>query len=114
MAESSSNTPWRHDAEHIRHLQLAHAAYIESTYRGLTSKPGNPDGVRIETFGETRTFIANGPRFTNRAIFSGNETVETVDAVFSHFDANSAACIIEVNPANFYPSTPFSWRGTLL
>lgn len=115
MAESSTNnTPWRHDADHIRRLQLAHADYIESTYRGLMVKPGNPDGVCIETFGEARTFIAKGPRFTNRAVFTGNETAETVNAVFAHFDANGAACVIEVNPANFYPGPPFVWRSNLM
>ena len=103
-----------HDAENIQLLQQAHADHIESIYRGLSKQLGNPDGVHIKSFGATRTFIANGWRMENRIIFSGNESVAEIDAVLDYFDQHKASCVIEVNPANFYHSQPFSWNAELL
>jgi hypothetical protein len=112
-----TNTPssfWMHDAAHIRRLQHAHADHIESIYTGLSLVAGNPDQIRIQRFGDTRTFIASGERFTNRIILSGNETVTDLATLFAYYDEYQAGCVIEVNPANFYPSTPFSWDSALV
>lgn len=100
-----------HDDTHIRRLQRAHADHIESIYRGLAQLPGNPDGVQIRAFGDTRTFLAHGERFTNRVILTGNETLADLDTIFAYYDQNQAGCVIELNPANFYPTAPFAWES---
>lgn len=105
---------WTHDAPHIRRLQHAHADCIEAIYTGLAGVAGNPDHIRIQRFGDTRTFLARGERFSNRIIFTGNEPPPDLDALFAYYDQHHASCFIEVNPANFYPSTPFSWRSVLV
>lgn len=105
---------WRHDRAHVRMLQQAHADHIESIYRGLAQQPGNPHGVRIQTFGRTRTFVAEGKRLENRAIFTGNEALDAFDAVLAYFDQQETTCFIEVNPANFYRTDPFSWESEVL
>ena len=100
---------WRHDQSHVHMLQNAHADHIEALYREYLSVPGNPKNVEIKTFGETRTFYADGEWLQNRAIFTGNETPEQFDEVLSHFIDKSADCVIEINPSNFYRTDPFSW-----
>lgn len=109
-----SSSPWTHDAVHIQRLQNAHADYIESIYTGLANTPGNPEQVRIRRFGNTRTFLASGERFTNRTILSGNESQADLEALFTYYDTHQAGCVIEVNPANFYPSEPFTWDSDLV
>ena len=107
-------TPWTHDAAHIRRLQNAHADYIEAMYTGLASIPGNPEAVRIQRFGNTRAYLASGERFTNRVILSGNESHADLDGLFAFYDRHQAGCVIEINPANFYPSEPFNWDSDLV
>jgi|GEM_PF-2603732 len=112
----NDSTPslWTHDAAHIRRLQHAHADHIESLYTGLSQVAGNPDHIRMQLFGDTRTLLASGERFTNRIILSGNETPADLDMLFAYYDQYHAGCVIEVNPANFYPSNPFSWDSALV
>lgn len=110
----ASFIPWLHDAAHVRSLQNAHADHIEAMYNGLALQPGNPDQIRIQRFGETRTFQASGERFTNRIILTGNEKQADLDVLFAYYDQNQAGCVIEVNPANFYPSAPFTWDSELV
>lgn len=109
-----SSALWLHDAAHIRRLQHAHADHIASLYTGLAQIPGNPDHIRMDSFGATRTFLASGERFTNRILLSGNETPAEVARIFASYDAHQAGCVLEVNPANFYPSSPFSWDSALV
>ncbi len=106
--------PTLHTRESIRLLHHAHADHIESIYRGLARRPGDPDGVVIRQFDQTRTFLANGRRLENRAILTGNESHGQMDQVFAHFRAHGANCVIEINPANFYRTQPFSWESQVV
>jgi RimJ/RimL family protein N-acetyltransferase len=103
-----------HDRAQVRRLHHAHAHQSEAMYRSMARLPDNPAGVVIEQFGPTRTFIAAGERLENRAIFTGVETAEQIDAVLAHFDRYRANCVIEVNPANFYVNPPAVWERRLL
>src|SRR5689334_10094017 len=105
---------WLHDRAHIRLLHHAHADHIEAAYRSMQSLPGNPQKVVIETIAGVRTFIASGSRLENRAIFSGEESVEQIGAVLRHFDGHASNCVIEVNPANHYVDPPKNWEQRLL
>lgn len=107
-------TAWRHDRDHVRLLQRAHADHIEATYRGLASRRDDPDGAEIRSFGKTRVFTTRKNRLENRAIFTGNEREEDFDEVFRHFDERGVRCVIEINPANFYRNDPFSWDAEVL
>lgn len=109
-----NSIPFPHEAEQIRLLQNGHANHIESIYRGLADIPGNPDKVILQKIGPTRTFIASGWRLENRAILTGNETFAEIDQVLEHFANHGANCVIEINPANFYRSQPFSWNAEVL
>ncbi|MFN8493031.1 MAG: GNAT family N-acetyltransferase [Caldilineaceae bacterium] len=104
-------TAWCYDATHIRQLQHAHADQIESLYRSLAAQPGNPHRVQIRSFDATRTFLAAGERFTNRIILTGNESSEKLAAIFAYFDQHQAGCVLELNPANHYPTESFSWES---
>ncbi len=104
----------KHDRENVKVLQRAHADHIRSLYRTLAATPGNPHGVVIREIGDVRTFIAAGNRLENRAIFSGEETIEQIDEVLAHFAAHRSNCVIEVNPANYYVDPPKSWEQRLL
>ena len=110
----ATSSLWMHDFAHIRRLQHAHANHIESVYTALSLIANNPDQIRMQRFGETRTFLASGERFTNRILLSGNETSVELDTLFAYYDEHQAGCVIEVNPANFYPSNPFSWDSELV
>jgi len=110
----SKSDAWQHDREHVRLLQQAHADHIEALYRGLARRSPDPDGAEIRTFGSTRVFTTVGNRLENRAIFTGNERSEHFDEVFQHFAERGVRCVIEVNPANFYRSDPFSWATEVL
>ncbi len=107
----TDRTIWRHDRDNIRMLHNAHADHIEAKYREFLSMPGNPMNVETKRFGQTRTFYAKGDRFENRAIFSGNETLDQFDEVLNHFAEKGVDCNIEINPANFYRTDPFSWNS---
>ena len=73
MNESSV---WRHDRDHVRMLQQAHADHIETIYRGLGRRTRDPDGAELRAFGSTRVFATGENRLENRAIFTGNECSE--------------------------------------
>jgi hypothetical protein len=103
-----------HDRHHVRLLHQAHADHIEASYRGLLALPANPYRVIIKTFNQTRTFMAEGYRLENRAIFTGEETPDEIDAVLAHFEINDTNLVIEVNPANFYVNPPATWEKRLL
>ncbi len=68
----------------------------------------------VKQFGQTRTFIAGGWRLENRAILTGNESFSEIDLVIDHFASHNSNCVIEINPANFYRSQPFSWDAEVL
>ena len=80
----------------------------------MAAVSGNPAGVVIENIGGVRAFIARGNRLENRAIFSGSETIDQIDAVLQHFEHHGGNCVIEVNPANYYVDPPMSWEQRLL
>src|SRR5262245_58410396 len=103
-----------HDRERVRLLHHAHADHIESIYRAMSSVPGNPAGIEIQQIGTVRTFVARGDRLATRAIFTGGETPDEIDAVLRHFAAHAVKCVIEVNPANFYVDPPTRWDKPLL
>ncbi len=103
-----------HDRETVRQLQQAHADHIESIYSGLQRIPGNPRGVETRRIGDTRVFCANEDRMENRAIFTGNETAEELEQVTAFFEARKRTCFVELNPANFFRSEPFSWQAELM
>ena len=103
-----------HEAEQIRRLQNGHANHIESIYHSLATLPGNPDQVCVKQIGQTRTFIAKGWRLENRAILTGNESFPELDEVMKHFADHKSNCVIEINPANFYRSQPFSWDAEVV
>ena len=106
--------PWNHDREQIRQLHHAHADHIESLYASLQSLPGNPHGAVIQGVGNVRTFLTQGNRWENRPIFHGDETIEQIDEVLSHFSRHQAGCVIEINIANSYVDPPRNWEPRLL
>ena len=103
-----------HTRDIVRRLQNAHADHIESDYRQLSLLPGNPKGVEIIKVGDTRIFLSNENRLENRAIFTGNETIEELKEVTSLFDKKGVDGYFELNPANFYRTKPFSWKSEIL
>src|SRR3954452_13801469 len=105
---------WPHDRVHVRMLQQAHADHIESLYHAMAAVCGNSAGVHIETVGRVRTFIAEGRRLENRAIFLGDESPDEIDAVLAHFARHRSNLVVEVNPANYYVNPPATWEKRLL
>lgn len=95
-------------------LQQAHGDHIESLYRGLQAIPGNPRGSELRRFGATRVFCADENRMENRALFTGNETDDELAQVADYFQQRRRTCFVELNPANFYRTEPFSWRADLM
>lgn len=103
-----------HDRETVLRLQNAHAAHIESIYRQSMRLPGNPEGIEIINIGKTKVFLSNQNRLENRAIFTGNETLEELREVTACFDRKGVTGFFEINPANFYRSHPFSWTSEMV
>lgn len=103
-----------HTRETIQKLQHTHADYIEASYRQLSCLPGNPKGIEICKIGETRIFLSQENRLENRAIFTGNETLDELREVTSLFDKKGVEGYFELNPANFYRTEPFSWKSEIL
>lgn len=103
-----------HNREIVRKLQNAHADHIESIYRRLSDLPGNPNGIEILKVGGTRVFISNENRLENRAIFTGNETLDELKEVTSLFERKGVDGYFELNPVNFYRTEPFSWKSEML
>lgn len=103
-----------HSREVVRDLQHAHADHIESVYRQLACLPGNPHGIEIILIGDTRVFLSNRNRLENRAIFTGNETLDELQKVVSAFRRKGVDGFFELNPANFYRTAPFSWKSEML
>jgi hypothetical protein len=103
-----------HNRAMVVRLQNAHADHIESIYRQLMRLPGNPEGIEILRIGDTKVFLSNKNRLENRAIFSGNETMDELREVTACFDRKGVAGFFEINPANFYRSNPFSWNSEML
>jgi len=64
--------------------------------------------------GNTRVFLSNENRLENRAIFSGNESEKEFQQVTDLFEEKGGDCFVEVNPANFYRTKPFSWESEVL
>src|SRR5205085_9698864 len=67
-----------------------------------------------ENIATVRTFIAAGYRLENRAVFTGEESPDQIDAVLAHFADHASNCVIEVNPASHYVDPPKSWEQRLL
>lgn len=103
-----------HNRDLIRSLHEAHADYIEETYRGLATIPGNPRQIEIKQIEGVRIFRSEQASFINRAIFTGLETQETIQAVLTYIKQAGVDFFLEVNPANFHPDLPSSWRSPLL
>ena len=105
---------FKHNRYSIRQLQQAHADHIEAIFTGLSRIPGDPYGVVIKKFGETRTFLQKKANFASRAILIGNESFELLDEIIAHFKENSDACFIEINPSNFSRSQHPFWEHMIL
>lgn len=103
-----------HVRETVRKLQNAHADYIEAGYKQQSLLPGNPNGIEILQVGDTRIFLSQENRLENRAIFTGNETLDELREVTSLFDEKGVEGYFELNPANFYRTEPFSWKSEIL
>ena len=103
-----------HNREMVRRLQIAHADHIDDLYGQSMQLPGNPDGVEIFKIGGTRIFLSNQNRLENRAIFTGNETLDELREVTACFDRKGVDGFFEINPANFYRNDPFSWNSEML
>ena len=103
-----------HNRELVVNLQNAHGAHIESLYRQSMQLPGNPEGIEILKVGKTKIFLSNQNRLENRAIFTGNETLDELREVTEIFDRKGVTGFFEINPANFYRSDPFSWKSEML
>ena len=103
-----------HNREIVVKLQNAHAAHIGSIYGQLKQLPGNPNGIEIKTIGKTKIFLSNQNRLENRAIFTGNETLDELREITAVFDRKGVTGYFEINPANFYRSDPFSWKSEMV
>lgn len=103
-----------HNREMIARLQNAHADHIEDLYGRALSLPGNPQGIEILKIGDTKIYLSNQNRLENRAIFTGNETLEELREVTTCFNRKGVAGFFEINPANFYRSNPFTWDSVML
>jgi hypothetical protein len=103
-----------HNSEMVRRLQNAHADHINDLYRQSMHLPGNPYGIEILRIGDTKIFLSNQNRLENRAIFTGNETMQELREVTALFDRKGVDGFFEINPANFYRSDPFSWKSEML
>lgn len=103
-----------HNREMVVRLQNAHADHIESIYRQSLCLPGNPHAIEILNIGNTKVFLSNQNRLENRAIFTGNESVDELHEVTACFDRKGVDGFFEINPANFYRSVPFSWKSEIL
>jgi hypothetical protein len=100
--------------EMVVKLQNAHADHIEDIYKQSLCLPGNPDGIEILKIGDTKVFLSNQNRLENRAIFTGNETLDELREVILCFDRKGVDGFFEINPANFYRSNPFSWQSEMV
>lgn len=103
-----------HNRELVVRLQNAHADHIESIYSQMMRLAGNPEGIEILKIGETKVFLSDRNRLENRAIFTGNETLEELQEVTACFDRKGVDGFFEINPANFYRSNPFSWNSEMV
>ncbi|MDP6776223.1 MAG: hypothetical protein QGI83_05620 [Candidatus Latescibacteria bacterium] len=104
---------WRHETDTIRQIQHAHAAHIESEYRDWAKSPGRDDpDIRIVS--GVQTYCRGGMEtFHNRAILTGDESAEQLDAVMQHYVEAERACWVEITPANFYEEGS-SWDSKVL
>jgi hypothetical protein len=100
-----------HDRLTVRALHEAYADKTESFFSGLQRIPGNPCQVSIRKFGSTRTFIARGHEWLNRATLVGDETAARLDEIVAHFAEHGRRCHIEWNPGNCY--RPDTWNDEL-
>jgi hypothetical protein len=73
--------------------------------------PGNPYGVTIRMFGSTRTCIARGHDWLNRATLTGNENFEQLDEIIAHFSEYRQRCHVEWNAGNCYREA--TWNDEL-
>jgi hypothetical protein len=103
-----------HNREMVVKLQNAHADHIECIYKQSMCLPGNPDGIEILKIGNTKVFLSNQNRLENRAIFTGNETLQELREVTACFDRKGVDGFFEINPANFYRSNPFAWKSEIV
>lgn len=103
-----------HGRDIVVSLQQAHADHIEYIYAGLRRIPGNPRRIEIDKIGQTRVFIANEDRMENRAILTGNETMQELELIAVRFEQRKRTCFVELNPANFLRTAPFSWTSEIM
>jgi len=103
-----------HAPDWVRRLQGAHADHIESIYRAAKELPGNPEGIEILHIGGTKLYLSGRSRLENRAILTGNETLEELGEIDAVFERKGVARYFEINPANFFRTDPFSWKSEML
>jgi hypothetical protein len=100
-----------HDRLTVRALHEAYADKTESFFLGLRRAPGDACQVRLRRFGSTRTFIASGHDWLNRATLVGDETFEQLDEIIAYFAEQGQRCHVEWNPGNCY--RPDTWNDEL-
>ena len=100
-----------HDRQSVLGLQQAYADKTESFFSGLGQMSGNPCAVKIRPFGFTRTFIARGHDWFNRAVITGNESLKLIDEIISYYETQQQRCHIEWNPGNCYREN--TWNDEL-
>lgn len=98
----------------VLQLQNVHADFIASQYERLALMPGNPEQIEIVQIGSTRVFLSGRSRLENRAIFTGNESVDELRQITALFEERKVTGYFELNAGNFYRSDPFSWRSEML
>lgn len=103
-----------HSREAVVRLQTAHAAHIRTIYEQTMRLPGNTEHIEILNIGGTPVFLSGRNRLENRAIFTGNETIDILREITGAFERRGVTGFFEKNPANFYRSNPFSWKSEML
>lgn len=100
-----------HDRQSVQALHQAYADKTESFFAGLKKIPGDPCKVQIRRFDATRTCIAVGHDWLNRATLMGDESLAVIDAIIAHFAEQKQICHVEWNPGNCHRTG--SWNGEL-
>lgn len=100
-----------HDRPSVQALLQAYADKSESFFTGLKQIPGDPCGVVLRRFGATRTCIARGHDWLNRATLTGDENFEVIGEIMAHFNAHHQRCHIEWNPGNCHRAG--TWNSEL-
>lgn len=103
--------PLIHDRLAVQTLLQAYADKTESFFAGLKKITGDPYQVKIRSFGTTRTCMARGHDWLNRATLTGDESFELIDEIIAFYAEHQQRCHIEWNPGNCH--RPGTWNAEL-